>query len=127
MSATVDALMRGNIRMRRYTPAVTMVAAWIIAETGVGPAMASGSQTMSGICADFPIAPTSRSSPMPDATPTGMRNAIRLISVMESVVNNWNIQTIAMPKAVSPTRVTMNAFRPAVAFFSSRYQKPISA
>ena len=28
-----------------YTPAVTMVAAWISAETGVGPAIASGSQT----------------------------------------------------------------------------------
>ena len=28
-----------------YTPAVTMVAAWIRAETGVGPSMASGSQT----------------------------------------------------------------------------------
>ena len=27
------------------TPAVTIVAAWISAETGVGPAMASGSQT----------------------------------------------------------------------------------
>ncbi len=32
-------------RQNRYTPAVTMVAAWIRAETGVGPAMASGSQT----------------------------------------------------------------------------------
>ena len=28
----------------RYTPAVTIVAAWISAETGVGPAIASGSQ-----------------------------------------------------------------------------------
>ena len=28
-----------------YTPAVTMVAAWISAETGVGPSMASGSHT----------------------------------------------------------------------------------
>ena len=28
-----------------YTPAVTIVAAWISAETGVGPSMASGSQT----------------------------------------------------------------------------------
>ena len=28
-----------------YTPAVTIVAAWIRAETGVGPSMASGSQT----------------------------------------------------------------------------------
>ena len=39
------------------TPAVTMVAAWIRAETGVGPSIASGSQVWSGICADFPIAP----------------------------------------------------------------------
>ena len=28
-----------------YTPAVTMVAAWMSALTGVGPSMASGSQT----------------------------------------------------------------------------------
>ena len=28
-----------------YTPAVTMVAAWIKAETGVGPSIASGSHT----------------------------------------------------------------------------------
>ena len=33
------------LRAMRYTPAVTIVAAWISAETGVGPAMASGSQT----------------------------------------------------------------------------------
>ena len=38
-----------------------MVAAWISAETGVGPAMASGSQTKSGICADLPVAPTNNS------------------------------------------------------------------
>jgi hypothetical protein len=28
-----------------YTPAVTIVAAWISAETGVGPSIASGSHT----------------------------------------------------------------------------------
>ena len=39
------------------TPAVTMVAAWMSAETGVGPSMASGSQVWSGTCADLPIAP----------------------------------------------------------------------
>ena len=44
-------------RVSRYTPAVTIVAAWISAETGVGPSIASGSQTCSGNCADFPIAP----------------------------------------------------------------------
>ena len=31
-------------RATMYTPAVTMVAAWMSAETGVGPSMASGSQ-----------------------------------------------------------------------------------
>ncbi len=36
---------RKLVRATRYTPAVTMVAAWIRADTGVGPAMASGSQT----------------------------------------------------------------------------------
>ncbi len=34
-----------------------MVAAWINAETGVGPAIASGSHRYKGNCADFPIAP----------------------------------------------------------------------
>ena len=56
-----------------YTPAVTMVAAWISAETGVGPAMASGSQTYSGICADLPQAPTISSRPMMVSTPSGLR------------------------------------------------------
>ena len=43
------------------TPAVTMVAAWMSAETGVGPSIASGSQVWSGTCADLPIAPMKRS------------------------------------------------------------------
>jgi hypothetical protein len=33
------------LRPTMYTPAVTIVAAWIRAETGVGPSIASGSQT----------------------------------------------------------------------------------
>ena len=32
-------------RATMYTPAVTIVAAWISADTGVGPSIASGSQT----------------------------------------------------------------------------------
>ncbi len=35
-----------------------MVAAWINAETGVGPAIASGNHRYRGNCADFPMAPT---------------------------------------------------------------------
>ena len=38
-------------------PAATIVAAWMSADTGVGPSIASGSQTCSGSCADLPTAP----------------------------------------------------------------------
>ena len=51
----------GVQRATMYTPAVTIVAAWIKALTGVGPSMASGSQTCSGNWALLPQAPTSSS------------------------------------------------------------------
>src|SRR5881394_3776222 len=54
-------LSSGLMRTIRYTPAVTMVAAWIRADTGVGPSMASGSQMYSGIWADLPTAPRNSS------------------------------------------------------------------
>src|SRR5438552_10173805 len=41
--ATGESANRKLLRAMRYTPAVTIVAAWISADTGVGPAMASGS------------------------------------------------------------------------------------
>ena len=47
-----------------------MVAAWIRAETGVGPSIASGSHVWSGSCADFPHAPRKRSRLMAVAVPT---------------------------------------------------------
>ena len=52
------------MRATRNTPAVTMVAAWINAETGVGPSIASGSHTCRPICADLPIAPMNSSTPI---------------------------------------------------------------
>jgi hypothetical protein len=64
----------------RNTPEVTMVAAWISAETGVGPAMASGSQMYSGSCADLPQAPTNSSRPMPVAV-TAARVPVSAASV----------------------------------------------
>ena len=42
-STSVASASTGFTRTMRYTPAVTMVAAWMRAETGVGPCMASGS------------------------------------------------------------------------------------
>src|SRR5664279_1983580 len=69
-------------RATMYTPAVTMVAAWISADTGVGPSMASGSQTYSGNCADLPQAPTK--SNRQAAVITG------------SPIANWPLRAIAL-------------------------------
>src|SRR5690348_1934938 len=66
-TTTINSMVAGDnayntlLRATIYTPAVTMVAAWISADTGVGPAIASGNQVYSGICALLPIAPTKRS------------------------------------------------------------------
>jgi len=59
----------GKMRPTRYTPAATMVAAWISALTGVGPSIASGSQTCSGNCALLPTAPQNRPTPMTVSRP----------------------------------------------------------
>ena len=48
-----------------------MVAAWISAETGVGPSIASGSQVCSGNCPDLPQAPSSSISAIAVITPAG--------------------------------------------------------
>lgn len=54
----------GDDRNNRYTPAVTRVAAWIRAETGVGPSIASGSHVCSPNWADLPIAANSNNRPI---------------------------------------------------------------
>ena len=59
-SATSLCSNSGDMRATMKMPAVTIVAAWINAEIGVGPSIESGSQTCSGTCADLPIAPTNR-------------------------------------------------------------------
>ena len=68
--ATIGACANSTaLRPTMYTPAVTIVAAWMSADTGVGPSIASGSQTYSGICALLPVAPTNSSRQMSEMTP----------------------------------------------------------
>src|ERR1700722_9069306 len=96
-----------------YTPAVTMVAAWMRAETGVGPSMASGSQMYRGICADLPQAPMkSRSvaavmmgSPMAKCPP----RARVVTSVKRSDPKYQAMKNIPRMNAASPMRLTMKA------------------
>src|SRR5713226_8385563 len=59
-SAVSDSSNSGDMRATMKMPAVTMVAAWINAEMGVGPSMESGSHTCKGTCADLPMAPMNR-------------------------------------------------------------------
>jgi hypothetical protein len=50
----------GEHRAIINTPAVTIVAAWIRAETGVGPSIASGNQVCNPNCADLPTQPMNK-------------------------------------------------------------------
>ena len=59
-NATSDNSKSGDILATMNIPAVTMVAAWIRADMGVGPSIESGNQTCSGAWADLPIAPMKR-------------------------------------------------------------------
>ncbi len=54
----------GDMRDTIKIPAVTMVAAWISAEIGVGPSIESGSQACSGNWADLPMAPMNKQMPV---------------------------------------------------------------
>ncbi len=60
LRAVSDSSNSGDMRDTMKMPAVTMVAAWISAEIGVGPSIESGSHTCSGNCALLPIAPMNR-------------------------------------------------------------------
>src|SRR5215475_2811496 len=59
-SAASECSNSGDMRATMKIPAVTMVAAWISAEMGVGPSIESGSHTCNGTCADLPMAPTNK-------------------------------------------------------------------
>jgi hypothetical protein len=54
---------KGELRINKYTPAVTIVAAWIKAETGVGPSIAIGNQICNPICELLAIAPINKQIP----------------------------------------------------------------
>ena len=93
-----------------------MVAAWINALTGVGPAIASGNQVCKGSWADLPKAPANKRAAMrvgwlPPRSNISGANAIMVgkSKVPSSRYNNNS----PMAKAVSPTRVTTKALRAA--------------
>src|SRR5579875_2739890 len=105
----------GLDRTIRYTPAVTIVAAWISADTGVGPSIASPSHACSGTCADLAQAPNNISSPIAVSTPRPAPGAAANTPANDSVPKLTNIKNIASDSPTSPTRFITNAFLAAVA------------
>ena len=91
-----------------------MVAAWMRADTGVGPSIASGSHTYSGICADLPVAPMNISSVIsemvPKVTSTGISFAASAMVVKSSELKVTTSSSAPRRNAKSPMRLTTNAF-----------------
>jgi hypothetical protein len=116
----------GLDRAMRYTPAVTMVAAWISAETGVGPSIASGNHACNGNWPDLPHAPISSSNPISSTVVESALPTLGKMSPKLSEPNVENIRNIAISRPASPTRFMMNAFLPAVVALGRRYQNAIS-
>ena len=102
-----------------------MVAAWISADTGVGPSIASSSQDCSGNWADLPQAASRSRKPMPvtaafDASPLSAE-----MPANDVVPNVANIRPTPSAMPMSPTRLTTNAFFAATAALVFCCQKPI--
>ena len=107
----------GLTRVMRNTPAVTIVAAWIRADTGVGPSIASGNHRYSGSWALLPTAPTNSNSAIAVAVVLAMvpcsEASLRTEKLTEP--SAWKARNIATMKPQSPMRLVTNAFLPAVA------------
>src|SRR6478735_6867396 len=116
----------GPERTIRYTPAVTMVAAWMSADTGVGPSIASPSQDCSGTCADLPQAASRSASPIAVSIPSLAASAPVNTSANSTEPNVENIIIMAKTRPMSPTRLTTNAFFAAAAAVGLYCQKPMS-
>src|SRR5258705_13775068 len=78
-SAAWESSKSGDMRATMKMPAVTMVAAWIRAEIGVGPSIESGSHTCSGNCALLPMAPMKRQMQITDMMAHGTPGMISTI------------------------------------------------
>ena len=114
-----DALSTGLMRHIRNTPAVTIVAAWISADTGVGPSIASGSHRYSGSCALLPHGTDEQQTarwPWRSLAPWLACCVVDADVAQRALA--WKAKNIAIMKPQSPTRLVTNAFLPAVAALS---------
>ena len=106
-----------------------MVAAWMSADAGVGPAMASGSHVCSGNWADLPMTPKNNETAATTRTVLLIVpfNAFSLIAAISKVLPAAkNKMMMPMRRPISPVRVVKNAFSAALVLFGSSHQCPMS-
>ena len=110
-------------------PATTMVAAWIRADTGVGPAMASGSHTWRMNWPDFDITAAINEQEATSSTRwlISPLTAFSLISRMLKEPAAKKRMITPQIRPTSPTRLVMNALSAASEFGFSSHQCPMSA
>ena len=104
---------------------MTIVAAWIREETGVGPSIASGSHVWNGICADLANAPTSSSRQIATIVKSLTAKCAGASSktAMYSVCPSSLISRIAANTSpMSPITLITKAFMPAFVAVLRRYQ-----
>ena len=113
-----------------------MVAAWISADTGVGPSIASGNQVCSRNWADLPIAPMNNSRQV-KVSASGCQPKKSMVlparpgapaKMVSKSVEPISTKTAKIPSAKpkSPTRLTTKALIAAALAEGLWYQNPIS-
>ena len=95
---------------------MTIVAAWIKAETGVGPAIASPSHDCNGNCADLPQAASKSIAPIPASAALDAPCAPAFTPSNETVPNCAKQIMMARDRPTSPTRLATKAFFEATAY-----------
>ena len=105
---------------------MTIVAAWMSADTGVGPSMASPSHDCNGTWADLPQAANSSINPISVSVASLNCGAASNTPVNDTEPAAANISINATANPMSPTRLTTNAFLAAVAADGLCDQNPIS-
>ena len=109
-----------------------MVAAWISAETGVGPAIASGSHVCRKNWPDFDMTAAIRQSDATvnavfDTVPAAAAPAMSGIENVLAAPAVKNRMIIPISRPMSPTRLVRKALSAASLLFLSSHQWPMSA
>ena len=107
-------------------PAATMVAAWMRALAGVGPSIASASQSWNGTWADLPRTPmTTRVTRIPRTAPSGVADQVATTSDRRDDCAPAARPTMPRTNPMSASRVTRKALCAARRAVSLRDQWPM--